>query len=293
MKIIVTGSLGHISRPLVEELVRKHHSVTVVSSNLERQKTIEALGAAAAIGSLNDLAFLTNVFHGADSLYCMNPPDFGAADQIAYYEQIGKCYANAVLQAGVRRVVYLSSIGADLPSGTGFITGSHKAENLLKNVPDINLTCVRPGFFYYNLLAFVDMIKAAGFIGHVYGGEDRLALVSPIDIASVIAEELTDLSGKNMIRYVASDDRTCNEVARVLGKAIGKPDLKWLVLPAAQVLQSLQSAGVPPNAAENLVELGESLHSGKLRADYDLHKPELGKVSLEDFAKEFSKVFNN
>jgi uncharacterized protein YbjT (DUF2867 family) len=293
MKVIVTGSLGHISRPLVEELVQKHHSVTVVSRNHERKKEIEALGAVAAIGSLDDLAFLTNVFRSSDAAYCMNPPDFAAADQIAFYEQTARSYANAVLQSGLKRVVYLSSIGAELSSGTGFITGSNKAEHLLKNVPAVKLTCVRPAFFYYNLLAFIDMIKAAGFIGHVYGGEDRLALVSPTDIASVVAEELTDPSGKNKIRYVASDDRTCEEVASLLGRAIGKPDLKWLVLPRHQVLESLLSAGVPANAAANLVELGEAIHSGRLRADFDLHKPAFGKVSLEDFANEFSKAYNN
>ena len=33
MKIVVTGSLGHISKPLTEELIKKGHSVTIVSHN--------------------------------------------------------------------------------------------------------------------------------------------------------------------------------------------------------------------------------------------------------------------
>jgi uncharacterized protein YbjT (DUF2867 family) len=45
MKIIVTGSLGNISKPLVEELVRKNHEVKVISSNPEKQKEIEKLNA--------------------------------------------------------------------------------------------------------------------------------------------------------------------------------------------------------------------------------------------------------
>ena len=57
MKIIVTGSLGHISKPLTEELVQKGHAVTVISSKPERQKDIEALGAAAAIGTIDDVEF--------------------------------------------------------------------------------------------------------------------------------------------------------------------------------------------------------------------------------------------
>lgn len=36
MKIIITGSLGHISKPLTEELVQKGHAVTVISSNPEK-----------------------------------------------------------------------------------------------------------------------------------------------------------------------------------------------------------------------------------------------------------------
>jgi uncharacterized protein YbjT (DUF2867 family) len=58
MKITITGSLGNISKPLTKELVQKGHTVTVISSNAERQKEIEALGAKAAIGSMGDVNFL-------------------------------------------------------------------------------------------------------------------------------------------------------------------------------------------------------------------------------------------
>lgn len=61
MKIIVTGSLGHISLPLTKELIEKGHRVTVVSSAEERRTAVEALGAAAAVGSLEDAEFLTAV----------------------------------------------------------------------------------------------------------------------------------------------------------------------------------------------------------------------------------------
>jgi nucleoside-diphosphate-sugar epimerase len=59
MKIIVTGSLGHISKPLTEQLISQGHIVTVISSSENRTNEIEALGAKAAIGSLEDAAFVT------------------------------------------------------------------------------------------------------------------------------------------------------------------------------------------------------------------------------------------
>lgn len=65
MKIVITGSLGHIIKPLASMLVQEGHSVTVISSNVTKQRNIEApLGANAAIGSIEDVAFLTNTFNG-------------------------------------------------------------------------------------------------------------------------------------------------------------------------------------------------------------------------------------
>lgn len=75
MKIVITGSFGNISKPLTQALVQKGHLVTVVSSNAERQKDIEALGAKPAIGSLENPEFLATVFAGADAVYCMVPPN--------------------------------------------------------------------------------------------------------------------------------------------------------------------------------------------------------------------------
>ena len=57
MKIVITGSLGNISKPLTQTLVQKGHLVTVISSKPDRQKDIEALGAKAAIGSIEDVDF--------------------------------------------------------------------------------------------------------------------------------------------------------------------------------------------------------------------------------------------
>ena len=293
MKIVVTGSLGHIGKPLTQALVQKGHSVTVISSNAEKQKQIEELGATAAIGKLDNVDFLAATFKDADSVYCMVPPDFTQPDQVAYYQNSGNVYADAIRKSGVTRVVDLSSYGAHLPSGTGFITGAHKVEQTLQAIPNLQLTHIRPTFFYYNLLSFIQMITTAGFIGAVYGGEDRLTMVSPEDIAVAIAEELQITNNVSEFRYVASDDRTCNEVAFVLSKAIGITNLKWLVLPKEQVLQNLLSAGIPQNAANNLVELGEAIHTGKLREDYDLHTPVLGKVKLEDYTAEFAQIFNS
>ena len=251
MKITITGSLGNISKPLARELVQKGHSVTVISSKSEKQKDIEALGATAAIGSIEDVKFLTATFTGADAVYCMVPPanffDHNL-DLMADWRGIGNNYAQAIQQSGVKRVVHLSSIGAHLDKGTGLILGHHYVEGILNNLSNVAITYIRPAAFYYNLFGFIAAIKRTGIIASNYGGEDKGVWVSPTDIAAAIAEEIVTPLVRRKVRYVASDELTCNEVASILGAAIGKPDLKWIIITIGDQLEPEQIGPVPSNA---------------------------------------------
>jgi uncharacterized protein YbjT (DUF2867 family) len=295
MKIIITGSLGHISKPLTEELVQKGHAVTVISSNSQKQKDIEALGAAAAIGSLEDLDFLIATFTGAAAVYCMVPPanyfDHNL-DLTAYCHNIGNNYAQAIRASGVKRAIHLSSIGAHLDKDSGIILAHRDVEVMLNNLADVAVTFMRPVAFTYNLYGYLGMIKSQGVIGANYGAEDIIPWVSPVDIAAAIAEEFeTPLVGKK-VRYVASEELTGNQTANILGAAIGKPDLKWVLVSNQQMQSGLETAGMNPEIAAGLVEMYAALHTGLLSEDYFRNRPAaMGKVKLADFAKEFAAAF--
>jgi len=297
MKIIITGSLGHIGKPLTEDLVKKGHEVTVISSNPERQGAIAALGAAPAIGSVKDAGFLTSVFKGADAVYTMVPPVgyfTPGIDPVNYFSNIGHNYVEAVRQAGVTRVVNLSSWGAHLDKGNGGIAGAYHLEKILDELPtEVSITHLRPTSFYYNLYNFIHSIKNTGMITAAYGGDDNTVLVAPEDIAVAAAEELEKPASGRSIRYVASDELTCNEVARVLGEAIGMPDLKWIVIPGEQLQDSLENAGMPANMAASLVELQLGHHTGIIAANYYNNRPaKLGNVKTADFARAFAAAFH-
>jgi uncharacterized protein YbjT (DUF2867 family) len=298
MKIIITGSLGHISKPLTIELLQKGHEVTVISSNLQKQTAIEALGAKAAIGSLEDVDFLTAAFAGADAVYCMIPPnnyfdhDLNLLD---YYSIVAANYFKAIEVTDVKHVVYLSSVGAHLKQGSGIIIGHHEGEEIMNRLSDdVAITFMRPVGFYYNLLGFVNVIKQKGFIEANYGADDHLVWVSPTDIAAAVAEELTSTVAGRKIRYVVSDELSGNETAAILGEAIGKPDLKWKLITGEQWLGNLKAIGMNPAIAAGLVEMFDSQHKGLLTEDYYLNKPaSFGKVKMNDFASDFAQVYNS
>lgn len=326
MNIVITGSLGNISKPLVSQLIRQGHKVTVVSSSAERKNEIEGLGAKPAIGKIEDVDFLIQTFTGHDAVYCMLPPFKFFEDKNLDYKKdalhIANNYAQAIRQAGIKKVVHLSSIGAEKKSGTGLLIFHNIVESVLQQLPsDITVTHIRPASFDYNIYSFMDMIKGNGFLeGFVgkmiylqhygikgllkgykgiilsnYGANDKIAWVSPIDIASAIAEELTStLTTGNKIRYVANEELTCQEVATILGNAIGKPYLKWVLISDKQMINAIKQLGASETVAAELTEMNVTMHNGSLFEDYYKNKPaNFGNVKMKDFAKEFALKYNN
>lgn len=294
MKIILTGSLGHISRPLTQELVQKGHDVTVISSKAEKQAEIEVLGASAAIGSLEDREFLTQTFTGADAVYTMVPPANyfdQSLDLVGYYHRIGGNYAAAISAAGVKQVVNLSTIGAHLEKGSGILIGAHDVEGILNALPaEVAITHIRPTSFYYNLFAYTHSIKNEGKIMTNYGVGDIIPWVSPVDIAAAIAEEIGQPLTGRKFRYVCSEELTGAETASILSDAMGKP-LEWVLISDEQTLNGLVQAGMKPDIAAGMVEMFAGLHTGLLSEDYFKHRPVLGKVKMADYAKEFAAAF--
>ena len=226
----------------------------------------------------------------------MVPPNMGATDWKAWIAQIGKNYAQAIKINRIKYIVNLSSVGAHMAQGCGPVSGLHRAENELNELNDSNIKHLRPGYFYPNLLANISLIKNLGIIGSNFGGPElNLVMSDTSDIAEVAAEELLNLNfAGHSIRYIASDENTSDEVAKILGTAIGKPGLPWVIFSDDQALSGAIQAGLPEEFAKNYVEMGAAIHSGKMTEDYFKHHPAtLGKTKLKDFAKVFAAVYNS
>ncbi|GAB3688283.1 NmrA family NAD(P)-binding protein [Spirosoma flavus] len=300
MNIVLTGSLGNIGKALTQDLVQKGHTVTVISSNPERRKAIEAIGATAAIGTMQDTDFLTQTFTGADIVYLMETMEAvgdsfdKSVDFIDQITQIGEHYKQAIEHSGVHNVVHLSSIGADMDQGNGILLFHHNVEQLLRQLPaEVAIKFIRPVGFYLNMFSFIPTIKRQGAIISNYGGDTKEPWVSPNDIAAVISEEMEKPFDGHTVRYVASDEVSPNEIASALGQSIGKPDLEWRVISDEQLLTNWLNIGFNEQVAKGFVELQASQGNGTLYEDYYRNRPALGNVKLADFANEFAAVYHN
>ena len=108
-----------------------------------------------------------------------------------------------------------------------------------------------------------------------------------------VAEELVNSpTEKIKIRYVGSEEMTFNEAAKIIGEAIGKPYLKWVLISDKEMLQGLKMAKMPQELADNMVQMQAAMHSGAALKNFHKNNPKMGKVKLADFAKEFAIAYN-
>ncbi|WP_313001890.1 NmrA family NAD(P)-binding protein [Chryseobacterium gleum] len=291
MKITVTGSLGNISRILTEKLVSNGHQVAVISSRQENTAAINALGAEALIGRLDDEKFIHNAFKNADAVYTMIPPSYGTAEEI---KKVGSVYARAVTGNKVPYVVNLSGIGAHLSDGPGPAGANYHNERAFNLIGDTHVLHLRPGLFYSNFYAAADMIRYQHMIGNNFDENIRLALSHPADIAHTAFKAIhyQAFSGKDSV-YVVSAEITGKEIAETLGKAANIPDLKWVEFPDEVLFENLLKQGMTAEMAKTyIIDMGIALRSGTLLEAY-FNEGEgaiEGAVSFEKFAEDFAEV---
>lgn len=295
MNYVLTGSTGHISKPLAQALIAAGHRVNIITSKADRKTEIEKLGATALVGSVEDQDFVSRAFTGADAVYLMIPPNFAAPNLSAFQQKVADVYAVAVQQSGVTQVLVLSSIGAHMKKGAGPVDGLAYLEDKISALKGVNAVFLRPSYFYYNLLNQANIIKHAGIVTSTQPADYKMILVHPTDIAEAAAARLLKPDFKGIeVQYIASDDtNTWLQITDTLTGAVNKQGVPYVQSTDEQSEQAMLQAGVPPTFAEAYVTMGKALRSGEMQADYWKNKPtQSGKIKLADFAKEFAAAYN-
>ncbi|MCF2494463.1 NAD(P)H-binding protein [Dyadobacter chenhuakuii] len=293
MKYIITGSLGNISRPVTKNLVAAGHDVTVISSSADKKSEIESLGATAAIGSLTDSAFLKDTFQNAEVAYLMIPSDFALTDYAKFQLEVADKYVEVLKGSNIKRIVLLSSLGAQLRKGAGPIDALGYLEEKLLALPGLHVNFLRPSYFFSNLFSLAGMIKHAGIAGNNFGDTDeKLVLTHTDHIAEVATAALLNPTEGKTVTNIANDERHPSEIAAILGNAVGKENTPWITFSDEDAYNGMLGAGLNESFAKLYKEMGQALRSGQMQEEYWKNRPEqLGSYKLEDFAKEFAGAY--
>ena len=138
---VVAGASGNTGRVVAEELLARDQKVRVVGRQAQKLSPLVSNGAEAFEVDLQDTPTLTRALTGAKAAYMLIPPDPASPDFLAYQKRIADSIARAVADSGIPYLVFLSSVGAEHPEGTGPIKGLHYAEVTLSRIEPLDLLC--------------------------------------------------------------------------------------------------------------------------------------------------------
>jgi len=293
---VITGATGNIGKILSKELLAKGVKVKVIGRSVEKLKELVALGAEPLVGNINDAHFVTKAFAGADAVFCLVTPNLQSNDVRAEQKAIANNYLNAVKINQIKNVVLLSSVGAHLRNGAGIVDGLGYMEELFLQLKDTNVLNLRPTYFMENTFGLIGTIKQMGIAGTPVNGDIKFPMVATKDIATTAAKYLLDLNFKgNVTEYVlGAKDYSYNEVTSIIGKAISKPDLKYVQFPYDDAVKGMVAAGFcAEDAAKQMVALSKGINEGGVMIPNIRSKTNTTNTNYEEFVKTFAMIYQN
>ena len=266
--ITVMGATGHVGGQIAEALLGSGERVRALGRSAEKLAGLASKGATVLTGDAGDAAFLTTAFSGAHAAFVLLPPDVRAVDYRRQQDEQGEAIVEAIRASGLRHVVFLSSLGADLADGTGPIAGLHAQEQRLRRLSGVNVLILRPAYFFENFFDTLGLVKQQGINGGPIAPDLPFPMIATHDIAEVAARALRqrDWHGVVVRELLGERDLTFAEATRIIGARIGKTDLTYVQFPYAEVTASLVQLGMSPNVAGLYVEMARAVNDGRVKA---------------------------
>lgn len=289
--ITVMGATGNTGKKITEALLQAGEKMRALGRSETKLAELRSAGAEVLVGDTNDAAFLTKAFRGVDAVYTLLPTDQRAPDYRAEQDRQGEAIEKAIRENGVRFVVALSSMGADLSGRTGVIAGSHAQEERLKKIDKINLLLLRPVSFFENFYSSLALIKQEGINGDSVEADLAIPMVAARDIAGAAANALKACDWKGVVvrELLGPRDISYSEATRILGEKIGKPNLPYVQFSYNDQVRALVQAGLSESFANLYVEMTRAFNEGTIRP-----KRTPGNTTptrFEDFADELARAY--
>jgi uncharacterized protein YbjT (DUF2867 family) len=283
--IVITGATGNIGAKTAAKLLAKGKKIKAIARSTEKLEALKEQGAEIAIGNIQNAEFLTNAFKGAEAVFLIIPPHLQAEDISKHQDEIGETQITAIKNAGVKNVVFISSQGAQDIENTGVVAGLGRQEIRLNKLPDdVNVLSIRAAYFMENLFNQIGMIKNMGIIGSPVKADLKMGMIATDDIAEYAAARLSrlDFKGKSFTDLLGDRHYDHNEIASIVGKAIGKPALPYIEFKFEDNKKELLQYGISESVADGFNNMYKGINAGLFSVS-DRNANSTTPTSLEHF----------
>ncbi|MEV6387836.1 NAD(P)H-binding protein [Nocardia xishanensis] len=259
--IVVTGATGNIGRSLVPLLAAAGAQVTAVSRGIGDVDLPEGVRGVAA--DLGDPASLSPALAGAKSLFLLL-----SGEQLMTGPEPEEVLG-AAAGAGVRRVVFVSSVGTQTrPAAAGY--DRIRAYEKALRASDLEWTILRPGGFFSNTYAWAESVRTESVVAAPFGSVG-LPSVDPADIAAVAAAALREDGHAGRIYTLTGPAlSTPREQAAALGAALGT-EIRFVELTPMQAREGMLRF-MPEAVADHTLEILGAPTPGELLVSPDIEE---------------------
>lgn len=259
---VISGVTGHTGRVAAETLLARGQAVRVVVRDAAKGAEWAARGAEVAVADLADAEALARAFAGARGAYVLLPPNPSAPDLFAWQAELLAAFKSAAEASALPHLVFLSSIGAQWPTGTGPIVGVHRGEQLLQGLTGTRATFLRAGYFLENAAASLATL-AEGRLVTFFPPDFPLQSTATRDIGELVATLLLEGPSTHGAVVELGSPVTPNETADAVGRLTGqRPAL--VDLPPTQQAEVMRGFGVPPQVAALYQEMTTGFIDGRI-----------------------------
>jgi len=292
--ITILGATGKVGSKTVNNLLGKSHTLRLIARHADKlQEFVNKPGVEVHAGDSFDRDFMAQVMKGSDVAFLMMPTSLDAQNAGDYQDKMGNAQIEAIKKSGIKKVLFLSSVGGHTEEHTGMVAGLARQEFRLRQLADVDVLILRPSYFMENFFSNISLIKNMGITGSTLLSEKHFPIIATLDIAKTAAEKLNDLSwkGKAVLPLLGPKDYSMSEVTKALGAAINKPDLQYVRFPDEEAKQSMIQWGISESVAQAFVEMTEGINLGYFNTE-TRDANSTTQTTIEEFAKTFAYVYN-
>lgn len=216
----ITGITGQVGGALARTLLAAGKPVRAVVRDVDKARAWANLGCEVAVANMTDATALAVAFDGAEGVFILPPSDFDPAPGFPDALTVIDAVARAIEHARPRRVVCLSTIGAQARE-TNLLTQRTLMEQAL-STSTVPVAFLRPGWFMENFLWDVASARADGVIASFLQPLDRpVPMIATADVGHVAARLLQEAWEGIRVVELEGQRVSPNDAAATFSKVLG------------------------------------------------------------------------
>ncbi len=278
----VTGSTGQVGNAVVRTLIAQHKEVRALYRDESKAAALKEMGAVPVSASVEDAAALESAFRGVEGVFVMTPPFYRSHDPRNENEIALAALAHALRADHIKKVVLLSSVGAQHEKGTGAILKLHDMERQLTCL-NFFAASIRAAFFMENFKPIFEYAKESGKLPVSLAPLDRkIPMVATKDIGELAANLLIHgWQGCLTVELEGPQRYSMNDVAEVLSKIAGRT-IEPEIIPRERRQAFYENAGFTTASAATMVEMADGINNGLVDFEGGDASHQRGTTTLEE-----------